>query len=192
MSLINSIGVLTPQDISGTFGSTFDKVPVFDDGTSRVTVTSALGHFAARRTFDRRASAPDPLPTGTGSLSGSVYVDWNHNGVIDGADYVVAGAKVSLMLVGGTVPQATAYTDSEGNYHFSDLGAGSFYVRMDTPVTSAGQDTGGSRLVLDKDGTIIDSGSAGVVLENAYDEITLGDGQQVRNLNLAQASYPRS
>ncbi|MEL1265734.1 SdrD B-like domain-containing protein [Pseudoxanthomonas putridarboris] len=65
------------------------------------------------------------------SLSGSVWLDANNNGVRDAGEDGIAG--VSISLPAGTVdalgnPVAAAVTDANGDYRFDDLLAGTYTV----------------------------------------------------------------
>ena len=99
MTLINAINGLTTYNRSQDYGGTFTQVPMFDNGGSFVTVVGA--------SVISGASSPTASP---GSLSGIVYVDTNHNGIMDGADYAIAGAQVSIMQAGSATPLATVYS----------------------------------------------------------------------------------
>ena len=114
----------------------------------------------------------------------------NHNGVMDGNDYAIAGAKVSLTQAGSNTPLATVYSGSDGSYHFNNLDAGTFSVKMETPSNLPGQDNGSEQMVLDKDGNIISVGTAGTAVQDAYSNISLDDGQTGLNFNIAEAAYP--
>ncbi len=173
MTLINAVSSLPTYDLSQQAGSAFTDVPMFNDGASFVTVTSA--------------SVIPPSPVG---LSGFVYVDVNKNGIMDGDDYAIAGAPVSLIQTGSSTPLATVYSASDGSYQFSALSAGTFSVQIGSSGYAAGQDNGTAQMVLDKDGNIVSTGTAGTLARNAYNNIALDAGQTGVNFNLAEAAYP--
>jgi uncharacterized repeat protein (TIGR01451 family) len=76
------------------------------------------------------------------SLSGTVYLDQNKNGVRDAGEAGIAGVTVALS--GSAVASAT--TDSAGNYFFFGLPAGSYRVSETQPIGYVdGVDTAGSQ-----------------------------------------------
>jgi peptidyl-prolyl cis-trans isomerase A (cyclophilin A) len=185
MTLINAISKLTVQDVSQSFGDTFTDVPMFNNGTSFVTITKAA-------VVTTPTPTPTPTATGSGKLSGVIYYDKNHNGLMDGDDYLIAGAQVLIMQAGSSTPLATVYTAADGSYQFDNLAAGTFSVSLATTNNGSDQDGGKGQMILDKAGTIISIGADGAALQNAYGNISLGDGQKGTNFNIAQSAYPVS
>jgi cyclophilin family peptidyl-prolyl cis-trans isomerase len=169
MELINAINALPPTNLTQYYGATFNEVPMANNGTSFITLTSA-------------AIVPQ------GSLSGFVYVDSNLDGVMDGTDYIIAGAKVSLVKNDSTV--ATVYSNADGSYSFGSLGEGTYSIRMETPTYVPGQGSNGSQIVLDRDGNLVSSGSAGTVVQNSFTNIALGQDEKGFSFNFGQSAYP--
>jgi len=62
------------------------------------------------------------------SISGTIFNDSNGNGVQDAGEGGLSGWKVQLLNSAGTVV-ATATTDANGNYSFTNLSAGTYRVR---------------------------------------------------------------
>lgn len=62
------------------------------------------------------------------TISGQVYLDFNHNGSLDVGEPGLSGWTVDLFLNGGSSPIATAVSNGSGAYSFSGLGAGSYQV----------------------------------------------------------------
>ena len=62
------------------------------------------------------------------SLSGTVYLDQNNNGLVDGTDSGISGVTVELRNGSGTTVLSTTTTDSSGNYNFANLAPGSYTV----------------------------------------------------------------
>ncbi len=95
---------------------------------------------------------PTPTPTpSTATVTGTVFNDFNQNGVLDSGEPGVAGAKLTLFY-GGSQLVGQRTTDSTGTYTFSDLQPGLYVlkeqnpdgytdttVNMRTSVLSAGQ-----------------------------------------------------
>ncbi len=65
------------------------------------------------------------------SISGTVFLDQNNNGVQNGADTGIGGVTVELLNSANAVV-ATAITDASGNYSFTGLAPGSYAVREPT------------------------------------------------------------
>jgi hypothetical protein len=73
---------------------------------------------------------PPPPPPPTSSLSGTVYLDNNSNGVLDAADTGLSGLSVTLTGTDslGHAVNLTVATDSHGNYSFTGLLPGTYTV----------------------------------------------------------------
>ncbi|MCK6373166.1 MAG: carboxypeptidase regulatory-like domain-containing protein, partial [Zoogloea sp.] len=69
----------------------------------------------------------------TASIGDKVWLDSNKNGVQDAGEAGVAGVTVKLLNAAGTVV-ATATTDANGNYVFSNLTPGSYSVQVVAPT----------------------------------------------------------
>ncbi|MFL6601576.1 MAG: SdrD B-like domain-containing protein [Steroidobacteraceae bacterium] len=72
-----------------------------------------------------------------GSISGKVWRDANRNGILDAGETGITGVIISLTGtdgLGGTVTHPTTTTDSNGNYSFTDLPAGTFTVTETLPA----------------------------------------------------------
>lgn len=69
---------------------------------------------------------------GKGSISGSKFVDENHNGTLDADEIKLNNWKFSLYSENTTAPLQTTVTDAEGNYTFTGLCDGSYIVKEET------------------------------------------------------------
>lgn len=176
MEFINAINSQTPTNISSSFNDTFKEVPMVANGGNNI--------FNGK-SFITLTSA-DVVPPG--SLSGFVYVDSNLDGVMDGTDYVIAEAKVSLVKDGTTV--ATVYSNADGSYNFGNLRGGTYSIKMETPTYLPGQASSGKQIVLDENGNLVSSGSAGTVVQNTFSNITLREGDKGLSFNFGQSAYP--
>ncbi len=78
-----------------------------------------------------------------GSVAGSLWDDLDQDGIEDGGEPGLAGVTVTLELA--SVPVRSATTDSNGDYLFGDLPAGSYSVVIGRPP--------GATQTLDPDGT---------------------------------------
>lgn len=172
MTLINAVNSLPTYDLRASFGGAFEAVPKFNNGASFVTVTKA-------------AVVPP-----TGSLSGFVYLDANHNGVRDALDYALADAQVSVMQAGSNTVLATVQSGKDGSYSLGGLPAGTYSVKMQTPTSVAGQDNGSQQKILDKNGSVVSTGLVGTVQPNACNNVVLGEYQTGQNFSFAEAAYP--
>ena len=79
------------------------------------------------------------------SITGTVFLDQNNNGIQNGADSGIAGVTIELLDNNGIVA-ATTTTDATGNYSFTNLVPGNYSVREPSqpPGTSNGITTPGA------------------------------------------------
>ncbi len=171
MTLVDGVNALTTSDLSSVYGSAFGETPLFDSGASLVNVT--------------RAVVVPPC-----KLSGYLYVDINQNGVMDGDDYAISGARVFLFQAGSNVPLAAVSSSLDGSYEFAGLAAGTFSVRLETSINSHLQDNGTAQTVFDMDGNVVSVGTAGDALTHAFGDITLDNGESGIYFNIAEPAYP--
>jgi hypothetical protein len=111
-----------------------------------------------------------------GSLTGSVYLDANNNGVIDSGERSVAGVTVTLAgtLSGGGTTTQTVLTDTYGVYTFDNLAAGTYTITETTPITyTDGKDTLGN-----KGGTVSNDKFSGIVLAAGAQGTSYNFGEQ--------------
>jgi hypothetical protein len=129
--------------------------------------------------------------TGTASLGNKVFYDVNSNGVQDAGETGVAGVTVTLRTPGADgiagngddVTVATLVTNSLGEYLFTNLSAGVYYVQFsngpagyNTSAANAGSDD-----ALDSDGAAGVTISAATSATGLY---TLGTGEQNLTVDL--------
>ena len=111
-------------------------------GTVAVSTTSPLANTATvtapagvteSNTVNNTATDSDTVLPAPASLTGSVYVDSNANGVRDASEPGIAGVVVTLApQAGGNARTAT--TDASGNYSFTGLSPGAYNVTASTPT----------------------------------------------------------
>jgi Flp pilus assembly protein TadG len=75
---------------------------------------------------------------GTGSISGIVWSDANHDGIrqtpnFGGAEVFLQNVSISLYITGGTTAILTTTTNVNGNFSFGSLGAGTYYIKVTNP-----------------------------------------------------------
>jgi len=172
--------VITATDGSYTF-------PTLEAGTYTITTPSTAG---GKDLETGPLTAVLPLGghvTGenfgyvTGSISGTVYSDANHNGTLDGSESGIGGVTVTLNGPGGPYTTTTA---SDGTYSFTGLQTGSYTVTA--PATAGGKDletsgslsanlaVGGS--VIGKDFGYVLGSISGTVYADANHNSTLDSG----------------
>lgn len=78
-----------------------------------------------------QVTTPDP---NSGVISGRIFIDRNGDGLFNNGDVGVGGVTVNLFTSGTTTPLQTTTTDSQGNYQFSALPAGTYDVRLIRPA----------------------------------------------------------
>nr|WP_315257127.1 SdrD B-like domain-containing protein [uncultured Duganella sp.] len=83
------------------------------------------------------------------TLGDRVWLDANRNGVQDSGETGVAGVKVILLDAAGNPTDASAITDANGNYSFTNLKPGTYSVQFDKSTLPANHvftsaDTGSS------------------------------------------------
>jgi len=115
-----------------------------------------------------------PAERGSSSISGSVYIDRNSNGVRDAGETGIEGVEVTLLGTDafGNAVELTTLTDANGNYSFEGLNAGTYQVIEAQPDGF-------------NDG--LDSSSvAGSIGNDQLDDIILGFGQNFENNNFGE------
>lgn len=132
---------------------------------SNVTVGSALSNSATVAASDEPTTAPLTNTSATtinivaanSAISGRVIIDENMNGVLDSGEAGLSGATITLVNVGTGATVATVTTDSNGNYQFTSLPAGTYRVTRTLPDGfSDGPDATGSGAIA---GSVLDTSS---------------------------------
>ena len=106
------------------------------------TATATPTQAAASPTAAASATA-FVAPTGTGSISGTVFVDDNANGQLSNAKSRIANVEVILTFANGLT--RSTHSDQTGAFTFDALPAGTYQVAVTlptdyVPTTDAGQD----------------------------------------------------
>ncbi len=110
-----------------------------------LTVNAGTIQFASPPTTSGAQNFSDPTPA---SLSGSVYVDANDNGVFDTGETALAGVVVTLTGTNdlGIAVSLTATTAANGSYSFISLRPGTYTLTETLPANFlTGTDTVGSQ-----------------------------------------------
>ncbi len=123
------------------------------------------------------------------SISGRVFRDVNNNGVQNGADTGISGVSIQLLDSGNTVI-ATATTDANGDYSFTNLDPGTYSVREPTQPasTSNGITTPGA---VDNGGTAGTATAVGVA-PSVISTIILPPNTAANDNNFAEIPNGRS
>ena len=118
---------------------------------------SNIFYSAQNRLFSADNSGTHAVLASPVSLSGSVYLDANNNGVIDSGERPIAGVKVTA--TNGSTTQSVV-SDAYGIYTFDNLPAGTYTITETQPGDYAdGKDTLGN-----KGGTMANNKFSGIVL----------------------------
>ncbi len=149
-----------------------------------ITLTDTSGDVSSSANND----FPEVKP---GSISGSVFLDLDNNGLRDGSDSGLSGVTIQLVEIdasGNEVPGGVSKevtTNSNGDYRFDDLPPGRYKVIEPTQPTgtSNGKTTAGSL-----------GGTASDVTEPISNiaDIVLGSGQQSTGNNFAEQTSNRT
>ena len=123
----------TTVDANGTWSISGINVSALADGTITYTATStdAAGNSATTSQASTKQAAA------TASLSGTVFVDANANGVHDSGESALAGVIITLRGVdtqGNAIPSQTTTTASDGSYSFANLPAGTYSISEAQPA----------------------------------------------------------
>ena len=196
----NQVIATTTTNASGNY--LFDKLAA---GSYKVEVIRPSGFYYTKANVGSDASDSD-VDTGTGrsalinlaagqndmswdagiyrkaSLGDKVWRDADHDGVQDANEAGIANIKVQLFSGSGTL-LATTYTNSSGNYLFSNLDPGSYSLKFDkSNVMHAGYDMNswrwGAKNVGANDNIDSDVNSNGTTANVVYTDILkLASGQ---------------
>jgi uncharacterized repeat protein (TIGR01451 family) len=122
---------------AGTVGNGGTAGTVSSQGTTPSTITGIILPPGTTTNDNNFAE----LPAGR-SISGTVYIDADDNGLLGASETRLAGVTVTLSGSGS----GTAVTDPSGNYTFSGLSVGTYTVTESTqpPGTADGKTTAGS------------------------------------------------
>ena len=132
-SVTNSSGAYT---IGGLAAGTFKVREVLPSSWSQTSPTSNAGLSVTISTGQASGSHNffcRRTPTGTGSISGNVFHDFNRNGIKDTGDTGLSGFTVYIDLDNDSVMDTNEQrilTDSNGNYSLTGLGAGTYKLRL--------------------------------------------------------------
>ena len=121
---------------------------------------------------DRTLFSPPPLQPG--EISGTVFLDDNGNGILDPGEGGIEGVTVQLLGVDvfGNDVDITMQTDSNGQFSFTDLNAGTYQLIETQPDGfNDGQDA---------------SGSAGTIGNDEFSGIVLNFGQSLTFNNFGE------
>jgi serine-aspartate repeat-containing protein C/D/E len=122
------------SNVTPTIGGQGDPATDSNIGTDGITNTITLGAGQNDLTVD--AGWVLPVPPKKATLGDYVFLDVNRNGIQDGGDLPVAGAKVTLLDAAGnpiaSVPTQT--TGADGLYLFTNLDANTYRVKVEKPA----------------------------------------------------------
>lgn len=76
------------------------------------------------------------LTAPVGSISGFVFNDLDTDGIQDAGEVGIGNVTVLLYADGGNVPLQTVVTDDNGNYTFSNVEAGSYFLDFDATTNN--------------------------------------------------------
>ncbi len=97
------------------------------DTTTGRTVAITLQSGDDDRTWDAGFYIP-------ANLGDKVWLDANVNGIQDAGETAIEGATVELFRTGGTDVIDTRVTNGNGNYYFTNLAPGDYYIKVTPPA----------------------------------------------------------
>lgn len=169
---------LSPNDYAVGFtlpiGYTFTQQDATSDAndsdvnpTTGRTIVTTLSAGEQDMTWDAGIALQAPEKASVGDF---VWNDWNHNGLQEAGEPGVGGVEVDLYDELGTL-LATTYTDAFGNYLFTDVTAGAYYISFMKPTayTISAQNQGTND---ETDSDIDNSGKTAIFKVSPGDRIT--------------------
>jgi hypothetical protein len=154
----NNVGTVNGTN-SGTAPAGKDEIDAIQLGAGQAGVNYNFGEVGA-------------------TLSGSVYVDVNADGVKDGGDGELAGVAITLKDGAGNT-LATTQTAPDGSYRFTGLAAGTYaLVEAATPGYGEGRNNVGT----------VNGTASGIALagKDEFDAVQLGAGQSGMNYDFGE------
>jgi hypothetical protein len=133
-------------------------------------------------------AAASTFETGTASLSGFVYCDYDNDGKRTANDWGIAEATVSLSLSGSSDPPLTVLTARDGSYTFINLATGSYTVKVLTPSSSPDAPSPG--FVMDTKGNVVPDVEGTAANLTTIANVQLAAGDNAVNYDFPQAEYP--
>ncbi len=175
-------GTITPVNGSGGTQGTATSPDVPSAIASIVLGKSASGEVSGSTGNNFAEIVPS-------SISGTVFLDQNNNGVQNGADAGIKDQVIELLDEHGNVLKTTT-TDASGNYRFDDLPPGRYSVRQPNQPegTANGKTTAGS---VGNDGTA-GTASLPAAAPSTITNIVLPPNTQSTGNNFAELPYNRT
>ncbi|PAY17757.1 hypothetical protein CKO51_20200 [Rhodopirellula sp. SM50] len=139
-----------------------------------VVVSTTTNESDDTNNTDSATTAVDPMIR---TISGSVYFDRDNDGVFDSDEVGIEGVQIRLTGTdssGDAIAERTVLTDENGDYEFTQLGAGTYQVEEVQPddfVT--GQNTVGS-------------GATATVVDDVFTDLDLGIDEDATGFNFGE------
>ncbi len=141
--------------------------------TNTATVTTDTNETNTNNNTATVTTTVDPL---TSTISGSVYVDANNNGLIEAGERLLPGVVVTLSGTDslGNQVDRTATTDALGAYQFANLAQGTYSVTETQPS--------GFRNGMETVGT----GATAIATDNVFSQLALGADTDAAGFNFGE------
>src|SRR5262249_30126937 len=109
----------------------------FRSGTSQKTRSSKRSVACRPRRYTPRLELLEnrALPSNSGFLQGTAFIDANQNNHLDAGEASLRGATIQLLNSNGTTLLATTTTDVNGQYSFPGLAPGTYQLVETPPAT---------------------------------------------------------
>ena len=171
-TVADSTASVTVNGTAVASGSASAPIPL-DIGSNSVTIVVTAQNRGTSTTTVTLARAASPS---TGSITGLIYIDANHDGIKDGSESALGGTTVKLSgtdIDGATVDQSTV-SGADGTFAFTSLQGGTYTLTEVQPAgVIDGRETAGSI-----GGTVENSDFDDSAARNQIGNIVIASGQQ--------------
>ncbi|MCA9211364.1 MAG: cadherin-like domain-containing protein, partial [Planctomycetales bacterium] len=132
----SGITFTTPPTINATTGALTYAVAANSSGTARFGVTLSDNGSGTSPNVNTSAQQTFEITVGLSTLSGSVFIDSDNDGVRDTGEIGLPNVTITLQgtSTGNTTIQRTTTTANDGTYQFADLPPGTYSVTETHPT----------------------------------------------------------
>ncbi len=120
---------------AGMFSFTINGTVAAGAAATQINTATVTSSTNETNTANNTATVTTTVDPVTSTIAGSVYVDANNNGIRDATEQPIQGVQLTLTGTDslGNAVTASATTDANGNYMFSNLPQGTYTVTQTQP-----------------------------------------------------------